>query len=523
MSPRTPASLIRRLLTCLVCVLPACTMVQYPPAGERRVEVIFPATLRGVPDASARTLERRADPAKIDELASRGDGWRWIDGRLDTALQPDGSLHPVVKTAFSRVTVTRVAKGRRGVVEEVIPAHRRANVPRFPGWRGPLPDFATLLYTQVSPTLKDRFGPEGTFESGERMGVDPGTLLNAPTETLVLWADGPRAQAKGIVIWLHSAGGTAYEAPLCRRLVQMGWWVLESEFPWPLQRNQAYLIDHAEGAGLKRTAESLGREFDERLLIVSDAVNASLKLLEESRGLGGLPRVVVGASLGGFTAPAVCAGLDRAPNGVAFIDTGADAIDLFRHSPLPDARVVLLVLDTPSRPGQRAPSARDLNPAEVADITREFDGASTLCPAALLPSLARTPALVVSATEDEIVRRASREALWEKLGRPERWQLNAGHEMLVYLLPHWGDEIAEWIDRHGTRGTRAEGAGSPSGDQAFGWSATRGKSTSIAKARLEQLVKTVSPTCAMTSVSSASRAPSRSAALSPALPPLSPA
>jgi hypothetical protein len=441
------------LLAAFAFALPTCTMVQYPAAAARHAELNLAPRLPHVPDLSAHALARTADASKIDALAQRGDGWRWIDGRLVTTVRPDGSHHPIVKTAFSKLTVTRVAKGRRGVVEEVIPAHRRDNVPRFPGWRGPLPDFATLLYTEVSPTLQDRFGPQGTFEPGQTPGVEPSTLLTTPTETLVLWADGPREHAKGIVIWLHSAGGTAYERPLCRRLVKMGWWVLESEFPWPLERSRAYFVDHIGGTWLTNTADDLAQEFDQRLLIVSDAVNASLKLLEDSRGLSGLPRVVVGASLGGFTAPAVCAGLDRPPVATAFIDTGADFIDLLRHSPLPDARVVLFVLDvqySQQSNEMKRLQARGLNDAEVAELTRQFEAASTLGPAKLLPALAHTPALVVSATDDEIVREPSREALWEKLGRPERWQVNSGHEMLVYLLPHWGDEIAEWIDRHGS-------------------------------------------------------------------------
>lgn len=454
MSVRTAAKACRWLFAGLSLLLPACTMVQYPAAADRHGQIAFPPRLASVPTQSALALQRTAPDAKLAELATRGDGWRWIDGRLDTIPQPDGTRRAVVKTAFSKVAVTRLATGRRGVVEEIIPAHRRENVPRFPGWRGALPEHATLLYTEASPTLQDRFGSNGTFDSDETPGVEPSTLLTMPTESLVLWATGPKEHAKGIVIWLHSAGGRAYERPLVRRLVKNGWWVLESEFPWPLERNRAYVVDHVGGAWLTQTADDLATEFSQRLLIVSDAVNTSLRLLEDSRGLGGLPRVVVGASLGGFTAPAVCAGLDRAPVATVFIDTGADLIDLLRHSPLPDARVEMLAFHAESSPGPdgtRTLKGRSLNQAEVVEVTREFDARCVLGPARLLPALSRTPALVVSATDDEIVRCASREELWEKLGRPERWQLNVGHEMLVYLLPHWGDEIVGWIDRVGPK------------------------------------------------------------------------
>ncbi|MBI1190386.1 MAG: hypothetical protein GC200_06870 [Tepidisphaera sp.] len=433
-----------------------CTMVQYPALGPSVGEGMGAGAKverAAVPSEASEVLNRRADAEKIRGLAARGDGWRWIDGREGTQANESGPPQTVVQTYFSRVSVERVEEGKRGVVEEVIPAHRRANRPRFPNWRGPLPDDATLLYTGVSATLAERFGTGGTFDPGSAPAADPSVFLNMPTQTLVLWAYGPRENAKGVVVWLHSAGGTAYEATICKRLVKLGWWVLESEFPWPLRRSQAFLMFSEGPEAIRNTAQDVAREVDERMMIVSDAVNTSLALLEKSRGLKGLPRVVVGASLGGFTAPAACAGLDRPPEATVFIDTGSDMIDLFEHSPLPNARVTFGVLNFRSTgPDVKdlKVSGRGLTADERALLTKDFDEASALCPVKLAPALASRPSLLVTATQDEVVRRPSRLALWKMLGEPERWELDVGHEMMVYLLPNWGDQIAAWIDAHGS-------------------------------------------------------------------------
>lgn len=426
-----------------------CTMVQYP--AMRTLSASTGPAVERVPRAAREMLATEADADKIAALASRGDGWRWIDGREGQTPAADGSSQVVVQTYFSRVSVVRAEKGRRGVVEEIIPARRRANRPRFPGWLGGLPDDATLLYTAVSPSLADRFGPRGRFESRRNTGPDAETLLNLPTETLVLWAYGPRENAKGIVVWLHSAGGTAYEATICKRLVKMGWWVLQSEFPWPLRRSHVYLMTSDTDESFRNVAQQVASEVDERLMIVSDAVNTSLALLEGSRGLQGLPRVVVGSSLGGFTAPAACAGLDRPPAAAVFIDTGSDMIDLFHHSPLPNAGVyfnMLNILANPDDPDNLRITGRPLTDPERARLTTDFEEASALCSPRLLPALASTPVLMVTANQDEVVRRPSRRRLWELLGRPERWELDVGHELLVYLLPNWGQTIARWIDTH---------------------------------------------------------------------------
>ena len=50
--------------------------------------------------------------------------------------------------------------------------------------------------------------------------------------------------------------------------------------------------------------------------------------------------------------------------------------------------------------------------------------------------------------EDDIVPVETGLELYERLGRPERWVFNCGHEMLFLELGAFDTRIADWIDAH---------------------------------------------------------------------------
>ena len=62
------------------------------------------------------------------------------------------------------------------------------------------------------------------------------------------------------------------------------------------------------------------------------------------------------------------------------------------------------------------------------------------------PAMAAMPVLLIHAREDREVPADTGDLLYERLGRPERWEYDGGHSWVFLILPRLKGEIARWLE-----------------------------------------------------------------------------
>lgn len=176
----------------------------------------------------------------------------------------------------------------------------------------------------------------------------------------------------------------------------------------------------------------------------------------QRRDLDGLPVVLVGFSAGGLAAPTTAARIINQLSAVVIIGGGADCFSASQLSTFNNGG--LHVRSTPEDPLADAKLPED----QVPLMSAEYLKASKLDPYHTAPLLAGLPVLLVTGKADTWVPSACGDLLWERLGKPDRLQINAGHELLFYFLPNKAGFIVEWVERHvptAVPATRASQAG----------------------------------------------------------------
>lgn len=200
--------------------------------------------------------------------------------------------------------------------------------------------------------------------------------------------------------------------------------------------------------------EDVGREIafqvDNSLAGNAYALESVLDYLETRRpDLAGLPRVIAGFSAGALVTPSGVARVrERFPIAACvLIGGGVDMFYMSQESTLTDGGLtVRCVRDdndiTGSRPDRKL----------LERVHNSYLRQSKLDPIYTASALRGVPVLQLHAAWDEWVPHKAGEALWEQLGRPERWELDSlpplgGHLALFWLLPGKRAEIADWVER----------------------------------------------------------------------------
>ncbi len=302
-------------------------------------------------------------------------------------------------------------------------------------WRARGPNYTptptrSLQFRFPSPSLRSEFA-----RSGQALDASAEAWGDEPVDSVYFGMLEPLGgrEPRGLIVCFHSLGGLGYERAVLYELQRRGWMLVVAEFPWGAAASSTWDVQPA-------TAESVGKTLaagiDARLLRAAIAAEAACAYLRDTTpALVGTPTLVWGASAGSFAAPAVARRLHA--NALVLVGSGANILDVAQKSTFFNGGIVL----RPS--GVRG---RD-TPALVDRVIEAYRDHAGLDPYAQAPYLVRVPTLMIHAGEDEIVPAREGDLLWDRLGKPERWTLSCGHEMLFWRLGSLAQDIADWVDR----------------------------------------------------------------------------
>ncbi|GMV24861.1 MAG: hypothetical protein AMXMBFR58_08920 [Phycisphaerae bacterium] len=263
---------------------------------------------------------------------------------------------------------------------------------------------------------------------------------DAPTEA---------PKAKGIVLVMPGLYGTpepTFDA-LIRRLRESEMGVLRM-LAQPSRFTERVSIE-IDPEKLEENAAKIAEILGDRAAECGLAAQAAWKYLEEQRpDLAELPRAIMGASAGAMTLPTVVA---REPEKYAACVLVGGAADFWliarRSSYKGDASSIDISVKGFDTPPGEDDAAIDWQAFDRMYLDRAaFDSFHTA------GSMRGKRVLVLQGLMDTAVPAPLGEVLWERLGRPERWDYPTGHEgLIIEMLPRDTTKLIEWLRESGLK------------------------------------------------------------------------
>jgi pimeloyl-ACP methyl ester carboxylesterase len=248
-------------------------------------------------------------------------------------------------------------------------------------------------------------------------------------------ATDPEGEPRGLAVLMPGMLGTPepFVDRVERALLLDGWAVLRMLAP-PSRVTERYTATIDLSQESMPGLDELTSELDQR---AADAAYAVQAVLRYSAGTApGLPRVIIGMSGTAVLLPTAVAANPGAFSAAVLIAGGADSLRIARESTYAGLIDAVRFEFAPPEPDDAALEA--LSDAYLARSV--LDAYSTA------GALAGIPVLMIHGTEDRAVPAAAGELLWERLGRPERWSMGVGHELLFLRATLRLSELIEWID-----------------------------------------------------------------------------
>lgn len=274
--------------------------------------------------------------------------------------------------------------------------------------------------------------------SGNRTQGPPpppgGELDRTPLDAVVVRVH-PRLPGpqRGVAIAMRPLSGSAYTKSTINALRHDGWTVIETGLSFGAE-GIGEVREASNDTDLDAIGDSVATLIDTRLAETAYGVEAVFDLVRSQRpDLSDTPVVVVGFSAGALGAPTVAARLGDRVKAAVLVGGGVDLLRISQTSSLSDFGVVI-------RSG-----GEKLTPAQIDRTSAAYLKASRLDPYHTSRALSGVPVLLLHASQDDIV--TTGELLHQRLGKPERWTFDLGHELLFWRLDAYDAEIAAWIDR----------------------------------------------------------------------------
>ncbi|MDX2147222.1 MAG: hypothetical protein SFZ23_06835 [Planctomycetota bacterium] len=256
----------------------------------------------------------------------------------------------------------------------------------------------------------------------------------------------PDAAPKAIVLIMPGLFGSpdTLIEDLISRLRAAGYGVLRLlAQPSRFTENFEVTLDLSTPSGCAAGARLLADTFQGRAAECAYAVRATFGELAKLRPeTAGKKRGVIGMSAGAITLPTTVALEPEAFHAAVLIAGGVDFWQTNYFSNYRDGIGTMRVnwVDVPK--GASEPAAEAMHKLrDVYLASAPLDGFHAA------RSLKGKPVLVMHANLDAAVPAALGELMWERLGRPERWASNVGHEAIFVNMALQLDMLVSWMDR----------------------------------------------------------------------------
>jgi fermentation-respiration switch protein FrsA (DUF1100 family) len=187
---------------------------------------------------------------------------------------------------------------------------------------------------------------------------------------------------------------------------------------------------------LDASAAAIADEMQDRAAECAFAAQAAFDhVLGQHPALAKHPRIALGMSGGAMTLPTVLAREPEKYAAAVIVAGGADFYEIavesnYRHL------VEAISFEWPTPP----------TVAQAEQLDREYLRHGNLDSYHTAPLLAGKPILMIHGTHDGAVPAHLGDLLWERLGKPERWPEESGHEEVFAHLPKNTDRILDWLD-----------------------------------------------------------------------------
>lgn len=189
------------------------------------------------------------------------------------------------------------------------------------------------------------------------------------------------------------------------------------------------------GEALPTLVAGAAREFDSREAECAYAAEEAWKYLAKVKPeTAGVPRVIVGFSAGAITLPTVVA---RTPGMYAAAVAVGGGCHWWLLNEKSNYRTMI---DAINVTWTTPPADADLHAAREAYLD-----ASVLDPFNTSQVLRGMPVVMIQGASDLAVPSPLGDCLWERAGKPERWMVEGGHEVLFMQLSGYYERIGAWV------------------------------------------------------------------------------
>ena len=467
MSRARPARFISLGLLGLLAALAGCATIEPPAADRGTTTVAAPFDVIPWPERDAACFDHPLWQTALQQSANRlvitvaeQRGGKLVSSRRSVPITRL-STHPVPQGLVSefqlRITEPPPEPGRRfaffssrtPVVIETdlaldLATTNRSSVPSFAAT-------TTLSFERLWPFHVTSPSPNPAPPNVTVITPVATRIFPADATIVRVWPLPPGVPLRGYAVTLRPIAGRVYTLTTLKRLRDDGWQIIESGLnlgrdfalrqqapatpPPPLTPLTPLTPPTpATRATPAAIGARLATEVDQSFAELAFALEAVVGRLDAERADQARPPIlIVGFSGGALAAPAIAARLEPRVAAAVLVGGGADISRILQTSSLVSSGLSL------------QPGAPSLNPADAEALGSAYLQSTALDPVKTAPRLAGLPVLMLHAADDRIVPAPTGERLYTLLGRPERWTLDTGHELLFWRLSAYANDIAGWV------------------------------------------------------------------------------